>query len=75
MNLEHLNNQNASNNRTYWCMFAIKEGHLPSHTINLGDQPELPDVVVVYIVQVAVRVSSDSHMISGSINPLKGRER
>ena len=56
-------------------MFAIKEGHLPSHTINLGDQPELPDVVVVYIVQVAVRVSSDSHMISGSINPLKGRER
>ena len=56
-------------------MFAIKESHLPSHTINLGDQSKLPDAVVVYIVWVAVGVSSDSHMISGLINPLKGQER
>lgn len=56
-------------------MIRVKEGGLPSRAINLCDQSELPDVVMMDILQVAAGVSDDPYMITHSINPFQSRER
>ena len=50
-------------------MICVKESDLPSQAIKLCDQSELPDVVVMDIVQIAAGVSNDAYMIIHSINP------
>ena len=53
---------------THRWVICVKESDLPSQAINLCDQSELPDVVVMDIVQITAGVSNDVYMITHLIN-------